>query len=323
MWFVTVMTAGLKKTVFSTLGVILIAACDRAPSIAYETSTDPGGCLLEHVIVDSGVRYSQYDSFSSDGKLMVVAWSRGEERGTFIHNLETGERVELEEFNNGGGFSPDGKTIVGAVFMDNLDRRETEIIEFDRNTGTTTFVAPHEESDWLPSYSSDGNSLLFNSYRTGGNDIYSLDRDRGTLRRWTHFEGYEAHAQFSPGDSNILFHRNVGDGNYDLFVIDVMSGEITQLTDDATEEAYGSWSPSGETIVFASDRFQSPEITDLFLMNANGGDVRQLTNYSGKDAYPFFSPDGKYIYFNSDRELQGVYRITLDSNFNCLKSEGK
>lgn len=287
-------------------------------SMEFETSVDPGGCLVEHVAVEVGTNQYQYDSLSPDGGILAVAWDRGEEaRGTYLLDLKTGERTDLPPaFNNGAVFSPDEKTLVSHAYVEN---GKTDILEYDRATGEFSVIAPHEEWEWLASYSSDGDFILFNSYRTGASDIYTYRRSDGAMKRWTDFDGYDAYAQFSPDDSKILFHRHEGEGDYNIYVIDVSTGEIEQLTSDKTEESYGSWSPDGETVVFASDRSREAGVADLFLMNKDGENVRRLTDMPAKDALPFFSPDGAYLYFNSDREPQGLYRMKLNADYECVR----
>lgn len=293
------------------------AAVDATPTLRFETSVDPGGCLLEHVAVDPGTNQYQVDGISADGSMLAVGWERGEdERGTYLLDLATGERTEIPGFDSGAVFSPSGETLVNSIYVDG---GKTDIAEYNRESGETTIIARHEDWDWLASYSSDGETILFNSYRTGSSDVYTYRRADGALKQWTDDPRYEAHAQFSPDDSRVLFHRRMDEGNYDLFVLEVATGAVSQLTDDETEEAYGSWSPDGRTIVFASDRSQKPGLTDLFLMDADGSEPRQLTDHPAKDSHPFFSPDGRYIYFNSDRDPSGIYRITLDADLECVE----
>ena len=304
----------------------LAASCGQATKsqteeLEFETSVDPGGCILEHIAVAPGINQYQVDGSSPDSDVFAVAWDRGEEeRGVYLLNLKTGKRVDYPMLHNAAAFSPDGEKVVSAIYAEN---GKTDIVEYDLTTEEMTTIAPHEQWDWLPSYSSDGKFILFNSYRTGASDIYTFEKSTSELKRWTDYDGYDAHAQFSPDDSKILFHRQEDGSDFNLFVIDVGAGETSKLTDDPTEESYASWHPNGEMIVFASDRSQTAGKTDLYLMDASGKNVRQLTNHPEKDAYPFFSPDGKYIYFNSYREPQGVYRIALDENMNCVMIDGE
>ncbi len=321
-----------KSLVVERLGVLaalapLISGCavpaeevqaDDTPAVRFETSIDPGGCVLEHVAVERGTNQYLHDGVSPDGSVLAVAWDRGEaDRGTYLLNLATGQRTDLPGLNNVTAFAPSGKTLVSAVYVDD---GKNDIFEYDHATGEMSVIAQHEEWDWLPSYSSNGDFIVFNSYRSGGSDIYTYHRASGELERRTDDPRYEAHAQFSPDDSKILFHRQVDEGNFDVFVLEVGSGEISQLTHDETEEGYASWSPDGQTIVFASDRDQTPGKTDLYLMQADGSKIRQLTDHPAKDAYPFSSPDGRYIYFNAYRDPPGIYRISLAGDLECVTS---
>ena len=316
---------------FYMVGIIAIlttscAAVEKTAgsNITFETSIDPGGCLVEHVAVEKERGQFYFDGLSPDGRKLAVGWDRnGEESGLYLLDLNTGEQRVIPGLNNGAVFSPEGHKLLNILPTEN---GRTDIVEYDLATGETTLIAPHDQWEWLASYSSDGSLILFNSYRTGASDIYTYRKSDGKLKQWTYFDGYEAHAQFSPDDSKILFNRQEdkkdfhGETDFNLYVIDAESGEITQLTDEASEEGYGSWSPDGETIVFSSDRNQASGETDLYLMNSDGDNVRRVTNHPAKDAYPFFSPDGNYIYFNSDRsDPTGIYRIRFDRNLDCIK----
>ena len=287
-------------------------------TITYETSIDPGGCLVEHVAVDPDRQQFHFDGLSPDGAKLAVGWNRnGEESGLYVLDLKSSARTEIPGLNNGAVFSPDGNKLLNILPTEN---GRTDIVEYDLATGEMTIIAPHDDWEWLASYSSDGELVLFNSYRTGASDIYTYRKSDGQLKRWTDFDGYEAHGQFSPDDSKILFNRQDGDEDYNIYVIDRETGDISQLTDETTEDGYPSWSPDGGAIVFASDRLQASGGLDLYLMNANGENVRRITDHPAKDEYPFFSPDGKYIYFNSYRsEPKGLYRIELDGDLKCVR----
>ncbi|NND82930.1 MAG: hypothetical protein HKN50_10925 [Gammaproteobacteria bacterium] len=305
-----IQSISLLAIAFPITGYSDPAKVQPAPKIAVDQ------CAVKAVVAEPGIRQFQFDGLSPDGSQMVVGWDRGDQdRGAYILDLASGERTPLPPLNNVGSFAPDGKTIVASVY---LEEGKNDIIEYDLASGQVTPIAPHPNWEWSASYSSDGQSILFNSYREGTADIYSYSKKSAKLKRWTSDPGYEAHAQFSPDDTKILYNAADEDQVFNLFLIDTASGAITQLTDYPTEESYGSWHPSGNTIVFGSDRGHGGGKTDLFLMNSDGSNIRQLTNHPKKDAYPFFSPDGKTLYFNSDREPEGVYKIEFDENLQCV-----
>ena len=301
-------------------GILMLSAgCSAEPAIDFATSADQTGCLLEHIAVTPGTNQYQYDSLSPDGGKIAIGWDRGEEeRGTYVLDLKTGERKDLPGMNNGAVFAPDGRAFINAIYVEG---GKTDIAEYDPATDEMTIIAPHEAWDWLASYNSTGDEILFNSFRSGNSEVYVWRKSDAELMQWTDLGGYSAHAQFSPDDSKILFHylEPEGQDDFNLFVIDTAMGDPLQLTHETTEESYGSWSPDGGTIVFASDRDQASGESDIYLMDADGDNVRRLTDNAAKDGYPFFSPDGKHVYFTSFREPQGVYRIAFESGLDCVK----
>lgn len=302
----------------AVFAALLAASCSQTEKLSFATSIDPGGCLVEHIAVDTDRGQFHFDGLSPDGNMWAVGWDRGgEASGLYLLDLKTGAQTDIPDLNNGAVFSPDGKKLLNILPTEN---ERTDIVEYDIATGEMTTIAPHDQWEWLASYSSDGELILFNSYRTGASDIYTYRKSDGALKRWTEYDGYDAHGQFSPDDSKILFNRHEGGEDYNIYVIETETGDISQLTDESTEEGYASWSPDGNTIVFASDRAQTSGEPDLYLMNANGENVRRLTDHEAKDEYPFFSQDGKYIYFSSYRsDPKGLYRIEFDEDLNCVK----
>lgn len=311
---------------FETAGIfiLLTAGCAQDQQLTFETSIDPGGCLIEHVAVDPSRGQFHFDGLSPDGGRLAVGWNRsGGESGLYLLDLKTGERTDVPGLNNGAVFSPDGEKLLNILPTEN---GRTDIVEYNLATAEMTTIAEHDQWEWLASYSSDGEIIIFNSYRTGASDIYSYRKSDGELKRWTDFDGYEAHAQFSPDDSKVLFNRQEdnedfnSETDFNVYILDMHDGDITQVTDDPAEDGYPSWSPDGETIVFASDRLQESGELDIYLMNSNGENIRRLTDHPAKDEYPFFSPDGKYIYFNSYRsDPKGLYRIQLTDDLSCFK----
>ena len=239
----------------------------------------------------------------------------------FIQDLVTGTTRSLPSaINNSGNFSHDGEHLIVAAY-DNMGR--TEILELHIQSGAITVSAPHEQWHWLPSYSDDGHFIVFNSQRHEGQaDIYLYERATKKLDRLTDYQGYDAHAQFSPDGRQILFHRMNGkreDGGYDfdLFTLNRRTGEEKQLTSGPFEGSYGAFAPDGKHTVFSSNFGQEPEKHNLYI-RAPDGSYSRLTDGSWKDSYSYWTRDGKYIYFNSDRSgVSGIYRIPVDG-VNCV-----
>lgn len=295
------------------------AACAGASQRGLEVDSvrDQSGCELEIVVSEPGMNHYQYDSFDREGTWLAVGWDDVEDRrGTFLLNLKSGEKIPVPKLNNGATFSPDGKYLLNSIYVEN---GKTDIALLDRQSGELKVLAPDDQWDWLPSFSSDGTRIIFNSFRTGNSDVYLLSLDSGEVTRLTDSDRYEAHAQLSPDGETVMFHRQDSRGDYNIYLLDLDSGAETQITDEPTEESYASWSPDGRFIAFASDRGRDPGKTDLYVMTRTGEVVRRLTDAPEKDAYPFWSPDGNYLYFNSYREPKGIYRMSMSDLIDCKR----
>lgn len=281
-------------------------------------STDPSGCILEHVAVEAGLRMFQNDSILPDGTGIAISWDKADgTHGTYLLDLATWQQTPLHSaLDNGATFSPDGRWIVNAIYV---TENNTDIVLIDRESNELSFIAAHESWDWLPSFSPDGTQIVFNSSRTGSSDIYLYTLASKDMQRLTSNPTYEAHAKFSPDGKYILYHEQVDGPDFNVNLMELATGITRQITSSPREEGYASWSPDGRYIVYADDRDREPGKPDIFVMDLEGNIVSRITDHPEKDAYPFWSPDGQYIYFNSYRGDSGVYRAPVSNLVHCKR----
>ncbi|HZV85740.1 MAG TPA: hypothetical protein VFF48_12205, partial [Brevundimonas sp.] len=255
----------------------------------------------------------QFHGASPDGRHLAVGWEssgRPVERGAFLLDLETGDRRALQ-LNNSGSFSPDGRTLVVGSYSGSPGLL-TEIVEYDLASGGRVTVASSPQWDWLPTYSRDGAFILFNSFRSGGSDMYRVDRGSGDLTRLTDDPAYEAHGQMFGDASSVFFHRQVAGADYDVMRLTVATGVTEPVARTSREESYPAMSPDGALLAFSSDRDAEVGHTDIYLMTPDGGGIRRLTSHPAKDAYASWSPDGRLLYYNSERDGRtAIYRMEI------------
>jgi TolB protein len=239
----------------------------------------------------------------------------GKTEGAYLLNLESGARRELPGINNGGVFSKDASRILVAVHRG----RGYDIVEHTIATGAQTNIAPNPAPDFLATYSPDGRSILFNSYRTGKSDIYLVPQGGGEPIRLTDFEGYDAHADFSADMKRIVFHRNVGSpghDDYDIYQIDFTTRAVAPLITGPGEQAYPAFSPDGNWIAYSATSDEGKN--DIFVAASDGSKARRLTRTPGYNAYPSWSGDGAFVYFNDERGgKRNVYRLAFDGAGGC------
>jgi Tol biopolymer transport system component len=197
------------------------------------------------------------------------------------------------------------------------------LFEVELASGTMSPVAPHPKHEFLATYSPDGRWILFNSYRSGRSDIYLAPRDGGDPLRLTDFEGYDAHAVFSPDMKSILFHRAVGEGDYDILRLDFATRATVPFIAGPGEQSYPSWSPDGRFVAFASDAGAAAGKTDIYVADGAGTIVSRVTRHPGYNAYPSWSRDGRWIYFNAERVegTRDVLRAAIDRAGHCVPSK--
>jgi eukaryotic-like serine/threonine-protein kinase len=206
--------------------------------------------------------------------------------------------------------------------------------------------------EYNPSFSPDGQAIIFESFAYGISDIYLQRMDEGSAVNLT--ESYSpaaAQPAFSPDGERIAFWSN------GICTMNSKGGDIKKLTDEGHNPA---WSPDGKEIVYATDRtidsgrsivpsqlwivkVESGEkrlLTegdatqpkwsphgqriaywnthhggqrDIWTMSASGGNTVAITNDEFEDWGPVWSPDGTYLYFLSNRGgSMNLWRVAID-----------
>jgi Tol biopolymer transport system component len=169
-----------------------------------------------------------------------------------------------------------------------------------------------------PSWSPDGNSIAFVSFRNGKGDIYVMNTRGGDQRRLTSDPGHEDLPTWSPDGKRIAFVSDRA-GNLEIYVMNADGSGQTRLTFGPGADYSPTWSPDGKRIAWRSDRDGNAEI---YAMNADGSNQVRLTNSAASDHSPAWGPDGR-IAFVSNRDTgtktslylmkpdgTGVHRVT-------------
>ncbi len=150
-------------------------------------------------------------------------------------------------------------------------------------------------SEWFPSLSPDGATLVYTSpnganwdlfsQRVGGFNAINLT-DTPDVR-----ESAPAH---SPDGSQIAYHTLGGAGG--IWVMGATGESPRRVTDSGFDPA---WSPDGSTIVYATEPLVDPmsrtSMSSIWEVDASGGEPRQI--YAGDAMQPRFSPTGERIVF--------------------------
>jgi Tol biopolymer transport system component len=155
-----------------------------------------------------------------------------------------------------------------------------------------------------PSFSPDGTSIAFQSYRDGTWRIWTMNADGSGAKAVTSgpFDDREPH--WSPDGAKIVFSSDRA-GNYDIWELTLASGAVRPLTTNPANDFYPTWSPDGREVAFVSARTPDPGI---YAVNASGSE-RLVSAAPGNLGAPSWTPDGTRVLYSAI--AAGVGRLVL------------
>ncbi|MGH7558418.1 MAG: TolB family protein [Gemmatimonadota bacterium] len=218
-----------------------------------------------------------------------VLFLRGPSGGLMAMNSNGSEVVSLGVRASQPDVAPDGRRVAY--------ERDGVIFVFDLGTGAERPVSSNGLSIG-PSWSPDGNQILFWSGRTGQNEVWVMDADGSNPTRLTDGGGENLEGDWSPDGSRIVFRRNTGDGG-DLWVMNADGSNPEPLFGLPGQDANAQWSPDGSKIAFdhvGAEPSGAPNV-DVFVIDADGSNLVRLTSDPAEDWAPNWSPDGSRIAF--------------------------
>jgi len=158
--------------------------------------------------------------------------------------------------------------------------------------------SPGEGIDTNPSWSPDGERIVFVSTRSGQIDMFITSLQGEILERPVMGRGDEKHPSWSPDGGRIAFASNQS-GNWDIYTIELAGGAVARITNDPATDVSPAWSPDGRSIIFCSTRSGGPEIWAKDLAT---GEVRQVSRNSS-NTEPAVSPLGRIAWIHNGRAV--------------------
>jgi Tol biopolymer transport system component len=191
------------------------------------------------------------------------------------------------------------------------------VISYAQENATSSWqrITQNLTDDFHASYSPDGKTILFDSDRTGHNEVYSYNVLTRQTTQLTNSSFKSDHPKWMRKGEYIVYEMY--DTGLEVYKMKVDGSGKVKLTDSSGHNAAASESPDGKQILFLSTRNGN---WDLYVMNTDGDDLKQLTFNTGDDVGAQWSPDGSMIVFMS--EIEGNWEIcsvnTDGSNYRQL-----
>ena len=252
--------------------------------------------------------------FSQDKK-DAPKWDIEKFRGTtknFTINTDEGTWMNLD-------VSPDGKDIVFDILGD--------IYIMPVSGGTAKLLSGGAAFDVQPRFSPNGRYISYTSDRSGGDNIWIMNRDGSNKRQITK-ESFRLlnNATWMPNSEYIVARkhftgtRSLGAG--EMWMYNINGGDGVQLTkrkNDQQDSGEPNISPNGKFLYYSEDVTPGP--TFEYSKDPNGtiyaikqldlttGKTTDLIRQQGGAARPQISPDGKLMAFVKRVRLKSVLYI--------------
>ena len=139
--------------------------------------------------------------------------------------------------------SPDGTTLVVSI--------QGVLFSLPVGGGAAKALTGYYYDAREPSWSPDGNQLVFHGYRNGTWDLWAIVPGSAEPIALTNDPFDDREARYSPLGDHIAFSSDRA-GNYDIWLYAVADGGLIQVTDSLEDEYAPTWSPDGTQIAYAA-----------------------------------------------------------------------
>ena len=265
-------------------------------------------------LTDSAERSNQ-PTWSPDGRrIAFVRREDGDNLEIFAMNAAGSGQVRLTalpfSLDSEPAWSPDGSQIaftssqgsymdmqVGRVtiyniYVINADGSGLTCLTGNNAGGDTPSSVAELNEAWntSPSWSPDGQQIIFRSNRDGNDEIYVMAADGSEQRNLTHHPASDADPAWSPDGTRIAFVSD-RDGDGEIYVMDADGSNPTRLTDSPRKDTHPAWSPDGQWIAFYSNREGDLGLNfEIYVMRADGSGQTRLTYHGDFDGFPAWQP---------------------------------
>jgi Tol biopolymer transport system component len=308
--------------------VVLAAISPNAKTVAYNTIGANGDRSLWIRLVDDKAALRVIDpvdahfwgglTFSEDGGyIYYITAKKDAKRGTMyrISTLGGSPRKLIENVNDLGSVSPDGKKI---LFVRYLDKMQLMIADSADGSGEATLLTGGANIKYRdPQFSSDGEFIYFIKFRDDrGEEYWSLveiPAEGGDERVIIPEQKARMNeiVVLKSGEGLLMNAVDPQSNLAQLYYVDASNGSSTRITNDLNIYFGISVSDDGKTIVAA----QRVDAKDIWVGNgARLSEYQRVTSEPTFNSSLTWSPDGKILYDSVDNNRPHIWIMNADGS---------
>jgi Tol biopolymer transport system component len=249
-------------------------------------------------------------SVSADGRTLVYEGigAPDGDRGIWIANADgTKQRRVLNRpflFASTPAVSPNGQSI---VFFQSSGGPLGDFWIVPSPGGTPRRLTFDDAEGGTPTWTPDGQSVIFSSKRTGSHTLWRIRAAGGDAEPMTSGAGEDRDAQVSL-DGRRLIYTNVRN-TFSLELLNAASGHRSTLTTRRTSIAGPRFSPQGDRITFFHE---IDARIHLFTLGVDGQNLRQVTAKKGeRNILPRWSAKEDALFFRQILPKDSFRRVSL------------
>lgn len=246
-----------------------------------------------------------------------IAYVRGTGDAAAMRVIDSDGANEVTVPTDGCGLSPAWNPR-GTVIAYTTCGANSRLLAIDVATSRSRVLAGPTPSVAFstPTFTPDGNKILFARLSDAATDIYSISAAGGdTPRRLTLGRGVENSQPTTSPDGRRIVYVGNSLGRPELYIMDADGTNAEVLTNyEDSEKNYRSdpdWSPDGRFIAYSerlNGRFQ------VRTVNPSGSAPKYRTS-EGENEQPAWAPDGRHLVFTSTRTgVRQLWVLDIETN---------
>ena len=225
-----------------------------------------------------------YPSMAPDGESVVYAQFGGENVYDIYEITLDGKTTQLTDalgVLTAPEISPDGSQIIFTYWTMTSERHAIWVMQRDGSH-------PHEVSPhgWDPTWSPDGQKVLFASDVNGSVQMYIVALDSGSISQVNAMDYLRGRTDWSIKNEIVTYSGT--SWHRELFLMNADGSNVRQITPSGGNSQGPSFSPDGNWVVFTGyfDHYGEDLGCEIYIMRTDGSNLRRLTNNDYCDWQP-------------------------------------